>query len=491
MERFADEVLGAPLDPWERWLVVHAGELYPDDVPRFRQVLVLVARQNGKTHLLVVLTLFWMFVEEHELTLGISSKLEYAHEPWQKALNLARASEWTAAEVGGERKTNGQEVWWTVPAEGRPEGCRYKIAAATEDAGRSLTVNRLVFDEVRRQKSFTAYGAAVPTMNAVRDAQAFFLSNQGPEDAVVLDYLRDAGLLYLATPDQGDPRLGLFEWSMPYRPGGRLPDPTDPAGLAQANPNLGRRLDLDVLQGQARTARAAGGKALTSFLTEVCCVRVRRSDPAVDVEGWERGGLPAPFGPYERARTACCLDVSRDGLHATLVAAALTEDGRVRVEVVGSWDGPGCLGRLRRELPGKVRRVRPRAFGWFPDGPAAAVAAELTAEPEKGQAPTQRRWPARCEVRPIRADVRAACMGFAQLASDGDVLHPLDPLMTTHVTGAERLWIGDAWCFTRRGAGHVDAAYAAAGATHLARTLPPPPPPARLVTSSRNRNAVT
>src|ERR1700742_2146374 len=52
---FAAVVLGQPLDPWQQWLVIHLGELLPDGRPRFRRVLVLVARQNGKTHLCKVL----------------------------------------------------------------------------------------------------------------------------------------------------------------------------------------------------------------------------------------------------------------------------------------------------------------------------------------------------------------------------------------------------------------------------------------------------
>jgi hypothetical protein len=60
---FARDVLGTPLDPWERWLVIHAGELLPDGRPRFRTVLAIVARQNGKSFLMRVLILYWMFVE--------------------------------------------------------------------------------------------------------------------------------------------------------------------------------------------------------------------------------------------------------------------------------------------------------------------------------------------------------------------------------------------------------------------------------------------
>src|SRR3546814_149132 len=64
---FARDVLGEPLDPWEEWLVTHAGELLDDGRPRFRTVLAIVARQQGKSHVLRVLILFWLFVEQQRL----------------------------------------------------------------------------------------------------------------------------------------------------------------------------------------------------------------------------------------------------------------------------------------------------------------------------------------------------------------------------------------------------------------------------------------
>src|SRR5215207_10688358 len=36
--KFAKDVLGRPLDPWQRWLVIHALEVLPSGWPRFRQV---------------------------------------------------------------------------------------------------------------------------------------------------------------------------------------------------------------------------------------------------------------------------------------------------------------------------------------------------------------------------------------------------------------------------------------------------------------------
>jgi hypothetical protein len=90
---FAEHVLLEPLDPWQQWLVIHAGELLPDGRPRFRTVLVLVARQAGKTHALKVLGLYWQFVEQWPLILGMSTNLDYAREAWEKACIVAESND--------------------------------------------------------------------------------------------------------------------------------------------------------------------------------------------------------------------------------------------------------------------------------------------------------------------------------------------------------------------------------------------------------------
>ena len=81
-------------------------------------------------------------------------------------------------------------------------------------------------------------------------------------------------------------------------------------------------------------------------------------------------------------------------------------------------------------------------------------------------------WPPRgVTLEPIRNDVAAVCMGFAEQVRSLNLAHNDDPLLNAHVAAAEKMYHGDGWRFTRKGAGQVDAAYAAAGAVHLARTL--------------------
>lgn len=470
---FASGRLVHPLDPWQRWAAIHGGELLPDGRPRFRILIILVARQNGKTELLVVLCLFWQFVEAWPLILGTSTKLDYARESWHKSVKLAnkcpdldtlRPVKWT-------REANGEQESWTA------DESRYKIAASNEEGGRSLTINRLVCDELRQHHDYSAWGAAEPAASPF-DAQIWALSNAGDDRSVVLNDHRDDAIKFiewfrresvgrsvaelLADPNMpGDPRLGLMEWSAPEDA-----DPLDIHALAMANPNLGHRgTDADTLLNAARRAVRRGGEALTAFKTEKMCIRVRHTNPAVDPTGWKNcrdvGTLDAV-----RDRVACVVDVAPDGLHATLTAAAVLDDGRARVEPVKAWSGPGCVDAAGRALPGLLARVKPRAFGWFPSGPGAALAAALNKRAAD--------WPPEgVEVEGIKGETPAVCMGFAEQVTAGRIAHSGDPLQDDHVGGAEKLMRGDVWVFSRKGEGHVDAAYAAAGAVHLARTLPP------------------
>jgi hypothetical protein len=467
---FADEVLGHPFDPWQRWLSIHAGELLPDGRPRFRIVLVLVSRQNGKTEIVVVLSLFWLFVDRVGMVLGTSTKLDYAAESWRKACRLARQVEDLNAEIpskGGVRKANGEQVLWRADGveEVLDEGSRYKIAASNEEGGRSLTINRLVLDELRQHHDYSAWDASVPATNAVRDAQIWAMSNAGSDKSVVLNDLRESAIKFIET-GEGDPRLGIFEWSAPDGS-----SPLDLDALAQANPNLGHRIDPDALLGDARTAMQKGGAKLAGFKTENMCMRVKIMDSAIDGEKWaaclDVGDLSGV-----RSRVALCVDVSIDGQHASLVAAAVLADGRVRVEVVAAWSGADCTQQLRKELPGKVAVIKPQVLGWFPSGPAAAVAADLGDRKQPGRGA----WPpAGVKVEELKGEVTSVCMGFAEQVNSAQVAHSDDPMLNAHVTGTEKLRQGDAWRFTRKGAGHCDGTYAAAGAVHIARTLPPPP----------------
>lgn len=457
--RFADKVLKHPLDEWQQWLVIHIGELLEDGkTPRFSQVLVIVGRQNGKTELLKVLALYWMFVEKWPQILGMNASQTYAKEAMLEAAELALGCEVLASQCL-PIFTGSADVHFSTTS-----GSRYTAKAANRRAGRGKSLDRVIVDELREHRDWNAYQACIPAMSARPYAQAVFITNQGDDDSVVLESLRTAAIEYADT-GSGDESLGLFEWSAPQNC-----DITDPNNWALANPNLGKRLLLRTLKSAALLA-TTGQKEEADFRTERLCIKVKSLDAAVDPSKWERCYVPGTLADY-KSDVAMCLDVSINRTHATLMAAAVMLDGKARIEFVKEWSGSDTMGQVANDLPGIIAKHQPRSFGWFPSGPAAGLASKL--RDRRGRA---RDWaPPSVNVAEIAGEVTDACMGFADEVANLSIVHNDDSLVTAQITGAEKLHQGDRWRFHRKKAGgHADAAYAAAGAVLLARTQPGAP----------------
>lgn len=433
-ERFVVEVVGAELLPWQRWLGIHMLELGPDGSFRFRRALVLVARQCGKTHFIKLLSLFLLFMGHAQLVLGAAQSLDIAREAWQGAVDLAQDVDDLAAEVETVRFANGEQCITLV------NGARYRITAATRGAGRGLSVDFLVLDELREHRDWAAWSALSKTTTARPNSIICGISNAGDDQSVVLNSLRSSAL------SGEDESLGLFEWSAPDGCG-----IDDPAAWQAAIPGLGYTVSEQVIRSAMMTDPAA------VFRTENLCQRVDALDAALDLGAWKLAHDPDGSLRDARARIATCVDVSPDGAHVTLTGAAVADNGKVRVEVLAAWD---TLDRARRELPSLLAKIKPAALGWFPSGPAAALGVTLR------------------ELEPIElkgTEVTECCQEFAALVAGGQVRHGNDPLLNAHIAGTAKLHTGDGWRFARKGAAHVDAAYAAAGAVRIARTLPPPP----------------
>lgn len=433
---FARDVVGVELLPYQRWWLIHVLELRPNGRFRFRTVVTLISRQNGKTFLLKILALYFMYIRgalERVTVLGAAQSLDIAKEAWAGAVELAEDVDDLRSEIDAVRRANG-EITLSLT-----NGSRYRIAAATRSAGRGLSVDLLILDELREHRSWEAWGALSKTTTARPNALTVGISNAGDDQSVVLNSLRSQGI---AGEDES---LGLFEWSAPD--GCEL---DDLQAIAQGNPGLGRTVDLAAILSAMRTDPPA------VFRTETLCQRVDALDAALDLEAWKASADPSGSLGSVRERVALCLDVALDGAHVTLAGAAVLDDGRVRVESIAAWDTPD---RARRELRALIERIRPAAIGWFPSGPGAALAADL-------------RQLGAVELK--GSDVTEACQSFSDLVGARRIAHPGDPLLNAHLAGSSKLKTGDGWRFARRGVGHVDAAYAAAGAVHIARTLPTP-----------------
>jgi hypothetical protein len=157
------------------------------------------------------------------------------------------------------------------------------------------------------------------------------------------------------------------------------------------------------------------------------------------------------------------------------LAGAAVLDGKVHTGIIAAWESTATM---RRELPAIVEQIRPRVLAWFPNSPTAAVMVELSKVRRGTEA--GKRWPPRLvKLSEITSEAPAVCMGFSEQIDTDELRHDGHVLGVAHVGNAVRRPRGDVWVFDRRGAGHVDALYAMAGAVHEARALPPPLVPIR------------
>lgn len=446
---FATIVLEMQFDPWQAWFLIHALELLEDGSFRFRTVVLLVARQNGKTTVMRALTMWALFTGRVKLVVGTAQDLDVAREVWDACREQILEDPELAAEC---------PRGYIITANGKERiklrnGCRYKIKATNDDAGRGIPgVGLLLLDELRTHKDYGPYAALSNTTLAIPNALTVCMSNAGTADSVVLNELHELGL------SGEDDTLGLFEWSA------ATDDPDDRRGWAQANPSLGYgRLTWRALESARNKARKSL-KALAVFLVENLCRWVETMEYALDPVAWRGSVHLAAPSDYMAAKWYGSVDVSLDGEHVTLVIATKDESGAVRAWTAGAWDS---VEAAREALPGVLRALRLRRLGWCPTGPAAELGAVLRAAARR---PGSKRGTELVEYQGVK--LSEAAMGLAGAVKARQVWHQDEALLNSQVAGCAKLWQGDRYVFTRRGAGHVDAVYALAMAVHATMTAP-------------------
>jgi len=351
---FAEDVCSVELYPWQKWLLIHALELLPDGSFRFRNVVILVARQNGKSMLSVILSLFFMYVLGRELVIGTAQDLDVAEEIWQEAVDLVEETPELDAMKDRVIKVNGKKALELTTGE------RYKVKAANRRAGRGLSGELILLDELREHQSWDAWGAITKTTMARPNAQVWALSNAGDATSIVLRYLRKKAHLALGDPDgllepgelvetpdeldddyEDDDSLGLFEWSA--RPGCAV---TDRDGWAEANPALGHGM---VTERSLASAQSTDPEWI--FRTECLCQ-------------WSDGSLEGPFPPGKweagvdeesaiaaDSPRALCVDTSHDRSMTYIGIAGFREDGAPHVEVIAQRAGTSWVAGWFDEKP--------------------------------------------------------------------------------------------------------------------------------------------
>lgn len=177
---FAEIMLHVHLYPWQCWLLVHALELLEDGSYRFRKVIVLVARQNGKTTLMGVLAAWWLFVDSNKhpdrvppvkfLVVGAAQTLDNAKGPYSQVKEWCNPRPETDEEselVVPELADMTQKFVNTNGEEAIVLKSKAKYIVRADKNIRAKSAARVIFDELREQHNDDGWNAVSQTTKAV------------------------------------------------------------------------------------------------------------------------------------------------------------------------------------------------------------------------------------------------------------------------------------------------------------------------------------
>lgn len=343
---FAEQVLGMTLLPWQKWLFIHALEVIDKDdgtwMLRFRTVLVLIARQSGKTTMGAVLSLFFLYALRAGLVIGTAQDLEQAEDTWSMCVEMAQSDEELREEIA--------HVWYTNGAKRLQltHNRDYRVKASTRKAGRGKSADLVLLDELREHQTWDAYSALSKTGIARESALLWCMSNAGDGSSVVLRHLRLRAHAAIGDPDGiaaalgdsdvtsedmlEDTALGIFEWSA-------APDlqTTDTLAWRQANPSLGYTITERAIRS------ACADDPIDVFKTECLCQWVTAAvTPPFPVGAWENGtDDDSVIAPDSQIWWG--VDVSDDRNRAAVAVCGLRADRSYHVELAEYRMGCGWL----------------------------------------------------------------------------------------------------------------------------------------------------
>lgn len=326
---YAEIVLKKVLYPWQKFALIHSleivGSLEKEWRFRFRTVLFLISRQNGKTVLSEVIASFFINFLGVESVFGTSLSLDKAEEVWEAVVQDQETAPDLKRDIKRVSRTNGNKR--LILSEGR----QYKVGAPTRRAGRGDSNDLVMIDEIREHRDWETWSAAAASTTAKPNAVVFCFSNAGDPDSVVLRQLRSQAIAMIegtASQDFGGEvdaaSLGLFEWSAPD---GAKTD--DLEALAQANPSLGYgKLTMRALMSNRGTFPE------NKFRSECMCQQVETILPAPFPDGAWDGGVDTESFIAAESELFFGIDMSADRRWTSIGVCGRREDGNMHIEVI-------------------------------------------------------------------------------------------------------------------------------------------------------------
>ena len=409
--------MGQPFMPWQQFVADVGCELLPSGLPAYREIVVTVPRQSGKTSLffawLVDRSVGWP-VEQRSVFTAQTGK--DARDKWLDELIPALRRSSLDDQVRRVSLANGNEaIHWH-------SGSIIRLLSTSQSSGHSKTLDLAVMDEIWADTDDRREQGLRPALITRPDAQLLVCSTAGTVESVVLNRKRQMGRAAVAA-DAGR-GVAYFEWSAPddwdpdddesyfsFMPA-LCPDPPcrcgEVDGWAHTMTLEAIRLERQAME-PMEFQRAYGNRTTAS------------SDAFIPAESWARV-VSADVAPVGELRFGFDVD---ENLSA---AAICVSDGRV-CEVVDHRPGTGWVIARCNEL--SEEHGAPIIVDG--SGPAAAFAPEIRRVKKRS-----------------RVQVMDACAQLFDAIKEQRVSFRAHPSFDRAVAGLGRRQSGDRWIFSRK-----------------------------------------
>jgi phage terminase large subunit-like protein len=264
--------------------------------------LLLIARQNGKTHLARMLILAHLIKWDSRNILIMSSNRSMALDTFRQVAQVLENNDHPQRHSSSKSATPTAQSLLKYLAKWTDEWLQqgWMLLRQLRDGSRGRTADFLFIDELREINE-EGYRAAIPTTRARPNAQTTLLtSNAGDAFSVVLNGMRERAL-------ENPPKtFGFYEYSAP-----QYCKITDRAGWAQANPALGYTISEEALE------EAVATSPIENTRTELLCQWIDSLAspwPHGVLEDTSDSTLTIPVGGY----TVFAFDVSPSRRNASL-----------------------------------------------------------------------------------------------------------------------------------------------------------------------------
>jgi phage terminase large subunit-like protein len=295
---------------------------------RIKTALLLISRQNGKSHLGRVRIIWGMFYGGEKKLIIMSANRATSLMLFREIAWIIESTPELKAMTKAIRYANGGERIELL------NGATLDVISDNSSSPRGRTADFLWIDEIR-EISEDGYKAAVPVTRARANAQTFLTSNAGDHFSSVLN-----GLVERAK-DYPPETFGYYEYSAPqYCKIDITSDYFWRSAVAPSNPALGYIITKESIE------EAIATNPIEQTRTETLCQWIDSLQspwPHGVLEETSDNTLEMAVGAY----TVFAFDVSPSRRNGSLVAGQLLPDGRIGIGILETYSSQMAIDELK------------------------------------------------------------------------------------------------------------------------------------------------